>query len=101
MSKVKTMTPKEIKRILFERDLSISGLARDLKVSRSMVHQVIHNKAVSHRVRCHIARAVGRPVGEIWKIKKDPTRPGRPLGKGLYVSSPSDRGVKCAQAMTA
>jgi len=83
-SNAKTMTPKEIKRALFEADISMAGLARDLNVSRSMIAQVVQNTAVSHRVRCHVARAIGRPVDEVWEIKKNPSRTGRPLGKGLY-----------------
>lgn len=84
MSKAKTMTPKEIKAALLAADISQAGLARDLGVSRSLIYQVIHNDATSHRVRCHIAKAVGRPVGEIWQIKQHPTRVGRPLSRGLF-----------------
>ena len=84
MSRAKTMTPKQIKQALDSVDISQAGLARDLNVSRSLIYQVIHNNATSHRVRCHIAKAVGRPVGELWEIKENPTRPGRPLTRGLY-----------------
>lgn len=84
MSETKTMTPKQIKRALDDVGISQAGLARDLNVSRSMVAMVINNKATSHRVRCHIARAIHRSVEEIWNIKKDPARIGRPLTHGLY-----------------
>ncbi|SDU27409.1 helix-turn-helix domain-containing protein [Desulfobacula phenolica] len=84
MSETKTMTPKQIKRALDDVDISQAGLARDLDVSRSMVAMVIHNKATSHRVRCHIAKAINRPVNEVWEIKKNPTQTGRPLTHGLY-----------------
>jgi transcriptional regulator with XRE-family HTH domain len=84
MSKIKTMTPKEIKRALDDVDISQAGLARDLDVSRSMVAMVIHNKAASHRVRCHIAKAIGLPVEEVFKVKRNPTRIGRPITHGLY-----------------
>ncbi|NDY74455.1 hypothetical protein DO021_21560 [Desulfobacter hydrogenophilus] len=84
MSNSKTMTPEEIKFALDKAGLSMSGLARDLRVSPGVVCQVVNNKSISHRIRCHVARAIGRPVDEIWNIKKDPTRTGRPLGRGLY-----------------
>lgn len=84
MTRAKTMTPKEIKQAIEDRDLSQAGLARDLGVSRSLIYQVIHNNATSHRVRCHIAKAINKPVNEIWEIKRNPTRVGRPLGRGLY-----------------
>ncbi|MCF6246892.1 MAG: hypothetical protein L3J69_05970 [Desulfobacula sp.] len=80
----KPMTPEQIKKAIDDVDISQAGLARDLKVSRSIIHQVIHNTATSHRVRCHIAKAIKQPVGIIWPIKEDPTKVGRPLTKGLY-----------------
>lgn len=83
MSKTKTMTPKQIKQALDDVDISQAGLARDLDVSRSLIYQVIHNTATSHRVRCHIAKAINRPVDELWEIK-NPARVGRPLTHGLY-----------------
>jgi len=82
--KNKTMTPKQIKQALDNADISQAGLARDLGVSRSLIYQVIHKDAISHRVRCHIAKAIKRPVGEIWPVKEHPTRIGRPLSRGLY-----------------
>lgn len=84
MCKTKIMTPKQIKQALDNADISQAGLARDLGVSRSLIYQVIHNSATSHRVRCHIARAVGRPVSDLWEIKKNPARVGRPMTRGLY-----------------
>lgn len=83
MSKAKLMTPKQIKQALAAADISQAGLARDLGVSRTLIYQVIHNNSTSHRVRCHIAKAVGRPVGELWDIKDNPVRIGRPLSHGL------------------
>jgi len=84
MSKSKLMTPKQIKQALAAADISQAGLARDLGVSRSMIYQVIHNNTASHRVRCHIAKAVGRPVDELWDINDDPIRIGRPLSHGFF-----------------
>lgn len=84
MNKSKTMTPKQIKRALDDEDIQQAGLADDLRVSRALIYQVIHNQSTSHRVRCHIAKAIKRPVGELWEIKKKPTKVGRPRGRGLY-----------------
>mgnify|MGYP002725770335 CR=1 FL=1 len=84
MKNSKTMTPDQIKKAMEKVDVSQAGLARDLTVSRSLIHQVIHSTATSHRVRCHIAKAIRLPVGKIWPIKNDPQKVGRPLSKGLY-----------------
>lgn len=84
MNKSKTMTPEQIKKALEAVEISQAGLARDLNVSRSLINQVINNNAISHRVRCHVAKAIGRPVGEIWHIKNNPHKVGRPLTKGLF-----------------
>ena len=84
MEKSKTMTPEQIIQALDNVEISQAGLARDLNVSRSLIHQIIYNKATSHRARCHIAKAIKRSVGEVWTIKKDPTKVGRPLTMGLY-----------------
>jgi len=81
---IKTIPPKQIKQELEAADISQAGLARDLKVSRSLIHQVIHNQSISHRVRCHIAKAVNRPVNELWEVKANHSRVGRPLTRGLY-----------------
>lgn len=84
MKNSKPMSPDEIKKALEDAEISQAGLARDLSVSRSTIHQVIHNDATSHRVRCHIAKAIKRPVGVIWPIKNKPSKPGRPLTNGLF-----------------
>jgi transcriptional regulator with XRE-family HTH domain len=79
-----TLTPDQIKQALADQGISQAGLARDLNVSRSHIHSVIHNRLASHRVRCHIARAINRPVNDLWEIKENPTRNGRPLTKGYF-----------------
>ena len=77
------MTPKQIKRAIEDAGFTQAALARDLNVTPQHVGQVVHGLAANHRVRCHIARAIKRPVGTIWRIKKNPTRTGRPLSHGL------------------
>ncbi|MCP3942189.1 MAG: helix-turn-helix domain-containing protein [Desulfobacteraceae bacterium] len=84
MDKSKTMTPKQIKRALDDVGLSQADIAEALGKSNSLVFQVIHNQSTSHPVRCLIAKAINRPVNELWDIKKNPTKRGRPRGRGLY-----------------
>ena len=78
-----SMTPKQIKRALEDIDLSLAGLARDLNVSRTAVQQVVYNITVSHRIRCHIAKALNKPVETLWSIK-NPGKKGRTPTHGLY-----------------
>lgn len=84
MDKPKTMTPIQIKRAIEDAGLDQAGLADDLGRSRSLIHQVIHNTSTSHPVRCHIAKAINKPVEDLWDIKKNPSKAGRPRGRGLY-----------------
>ncbi len=84
MPKKHPMTPEAIKNELTNRGYQQSGLARDLGVGTSMVCQVISGKSISYRVQCHIAKAIGRPVEEVFPVNPNPTRKGRPLGRGLY-----------------
>ena len=77
------MTPKQIKRALEDVNISQSGVARDLKVTPTAIQKVIDNTSVSHRIRCYIAKAINKPVEEIWDIK-DPVKLGRPLTTGVY-----------------
>lgn len=89
MKESKTMTPEQIKKALEDINVSQSGLARDLGITPQMVNKIIHNRAVSHRVRCHVAKAVGRPVTEIWPIRDNPEKKGRPMTHGLYDREPA------------
>ena len=82
--KTKTLNPEQIKQALDNAGISQAGLARDLNVSRVHIHHVIHNNTVSHRVRCHIAKAINRPVNDLWEIKEDPTKAGRPITNGFF-----------------
>jgi len=83
-----SMTPKQIKRALEDDGLSMAGLARDLNVSRTAVQQVVYNITVSHRIRCHIAKSLNKPVEELWSIK-NPGKKGRTLTHGLYDREPA------------
>jgi len=89
MKKTNPMTPEQIIKALNDIEISQAGLARDLNVSRTLIHLVIYDKASSSRVRAHIAKALNRPVDKIWTIRKNPPTPGRPLTKGLYYRPPT------------
>jgi len=82
------MTPAQIINALDDVEISQAGLARDLDVSRTLIHLIIYDKASSSRVRAHIARAINRQVDEIWIIRKDSPTPGRPLTKGYFDHHP-------------
>lgn len=88
MKKSKTMTPEQIKKALEKVNVSQSGLARDLGITPQVVNKIIHGHGVSHRVRCHVAKAVGRPVEEIWNLENKP-KIGRPMTHGLYDREPA------------
>lgn len=75
----KVMTPLEIKFALEKAGFTQIKVADALGVSQPMVNLVINDRATSHRIRCYIAGVIGRPVSEIWKVRKNPTKPGRPL----------------------
>ncbi len=77
------MTPTEIKRAIDDAGYTQAALARDLNVTPQHLGMVVNGLAANHRVRCHIAKAINVPVKKIWRIKKNPTRTGRPLSKGL------------------
>ncbi len=75
----KIMTPREIKHALDDAGYTQVMVADACKVSQPFVNLVIHNKSTSHNVRCYIAGKIGRPVEDIWMIRDNPTKPGRPL----------------------
>lgn len=77
--KSKIMAPIDIKYALEKAGYSQAQVAEMCKVSQSMVSRVISDQARSHRVRCQIAKLIGHPVGQIWNIKQDPRKTGRPL----------------------
>ncbi len=88
MKRTNPMTPAEIIQALDDVEISQAGLARDINVNRTMIHLVIYDKSGSPRVREHIAKAINRPVDEIWAPRQNPPKLGRPLTKGLYYRPP-------------
>ena len=75
----KIMTPIAIKYALEEAGYSQNRVAEICGVSQPHVSMVIYNRTRSHRVRCEIAKLIGRSVDQIWDVKKDPSKIGRPL----------------------
>lgn len=92
----KPMTAAEIKKALLQCNVQQSGLARDLGVAPSIISQVISGRTVSYRVQCHIAKAIGKPVSQVFLLKADPTKKGRPLGQGILGRREGMTGVAAA-----
>lgn len=63
------MHPADIKAELVKAGKSQSDIAAEQGVSQPMVSQVIQGKATSHPIASRIAKAIGKPVGEIWPGK--------------------------------
>lgn len=64
------MHPEEIKAALRIQGVTLTALASELSLSRSMVTQVIHGYARSRRVEERIAKTLGKPVAAIWPDRK-------------------------------
>lgn len=60
------MTPEERKAALVLRRVKMNALARELGVSATMVYLVVQGKCVSARVMARIAKAINRPVEEVF-----------------------------------
>lgn len=84
----KNMTPDQIKAALRVRNISQSGLARDLDYTPQHIFLTIKDPTRSFPVACHIAKALGKKPEEVWpeiyRPNQAPPKPGRPLTKGLY-----------------
>lgn len=64
------MHPEEIKAALRIKGITLTALAQELGLSRSMVTHVIHGHARSERVEKHVAQAIGKPVTALWAAPK-------------------------------
>lgn len=60
------MTPQEIRAHLILKDITQSSIAKELAVPASLVSMVIYGTEKTPRVRVAIAKAIGKPVQEIW-----------------------------------
>lgn len=63
------MHPEEIKAALRMKGMTLTALADELGLSRSMVTHVIHGHARSQRVQERIASLLGKSIGAIWASK--------------------------------
>lgn len=59
------MTPREIKKLLIDKDLSQSDLARRLNVTPSAVSQVVNGLRPNPRVAEGLARILNLPVSSL------------------------------------
>lgn len=75
---MKKMTPRQIKHALDDAGYTQVMIAEACDVKQPAVSLVIYNKGTSHKIRCAIAKAIGRDVNELWDIKDNPTKVGRP-----------------------
>lgn len=84
----KNMTPAQIKADLKRRDISQSGLARDLGCTPQHIYLVINDPTRSFPAAQHIATALGKELADVWpeiyRPDQAPPRPGRPLSKGYF-----------------
>ena len=58
--------PEEIKAALRIKGITLTAIARELGLSRSMVTHVIYGNERSQRVEKRIAQVIGKPVSAIW-----------------------------------
>ncbi len=63
------MTPNEIRAEFMRLGKPISSIADELNLPRSSISVVISGKRPNPKVRNAIARAINRPVNEIWPPK--------------------------------
>lgn len=64
------MHPEEIKAALRIKGITLTALAQELGLSRSMVTHVIHGHARSQRVEQRISQALGKPAATLWAAPK-------------------------------
>lgn len=60
------MHPEEIKAAIRMKGTTPAAIADEMKVSRTSLSQVIHNKGTSQRIRTKIADIIGLPEKAIW-----------------------------------
>lgn len=84
---VKNMGPEKIRQLIRDAKTTPAALARDIDKSPTAFYLVIDGKSVSYDIMCHIAKAIDKPVEEIWPenfTNGQPRRPGRPETHGIF-----------------
>lgn len=56
----------EIRQIMKDRGISVSGIAKKVGVTSPSVSQVIHGKIRSHRISKAIAEDTGKEISDLW-----------------------------------
>ncbi len=65
------MEPREIKALMMLNNITNASIAKKGKVTRTWVSLVLNNRRRSSRIRKLIAKAVGKPVHELWPPQKE------------------------------
>lgn len=68
------MHPEQIKAELRMKGITLTALADECDVSRSMVTQVIYGVAKSQNIAKRISEIIGKPVGTLWPAPKPTLR---------------------------
>ena len=83
------MTPSEIRYHMREAGITQSGVARELGVSVSSVHNVVNGTSTSYKIQSYIADQIGAEIYDIWPKYSDnpdaPLKKGHPLTSGVAV----------------
>ena len=92
-TKTNDMSPTEIRIAILQANITRpgnitqSGMALDLGVTRQTVNRVIDGLITSDRVRRHIAKAIDVDIKRIWPSTYlyggGPRKAGRPRGSGI------------------
>lgn len=80
--KPQNMTPKEIRRLMFERDVTQAEIAREKGCRGGAIYKVIEGASVSDDIRRRIASKVGVDIKRIWPdpyLNGAARKPGRPM----------------------
>lgn len=65
------MTTKEIKIAMIIKDVTVASIAKSIGVHRPHVSMVIHGKLRTPRIQAAIAKAIKKPVDEVFPITKE------------------------------
>ncbi|MCF6267760.1 MAG: helix-turn-helix domain-containing protein [Desulfuromusa sp.] len=68
------MTPIEIKIEFMKHAVSQAGIARQCNVTQGHVHRVISGKSTSNRVQRAIAKAINKPVDQVFADRYSATK---------------------------
>lgn len=66
------MTPKELKILFIEKNITQAELAREAGTSQAMIHHIVQGRSRSRRIENIIAKRVQRPAVSIFPISPEP-----------------------------